>query len=76
MNLPGSFLLLTFCMVLGPLQIVADEADYEEEIVLRLVMEEDAQVDSEKKTTPGVFLWSNKVQEYFLIQNLEMCKIY
>lgn len=60
MNLPGSFLLLTFCMVLGPLQIVADEADYEEEIVLRLVMEEDAQVDSEKKTTPGVFLWSNK----------------
>ncbi|CAI9545274.1 unnamed protein product, partial [Staurois parvus] len=59
MILPGSFLLLTFCMVLGPLQIVADEADYEEEIVLRLVMEEDAQVDSEKMT-PGVFLWSNK----------------
>lgn len=62
MILSGSFLMLTFCLVLGPCQIVAEEGDYEEEIVLRLGMEEDAQADSEKKTTPGVFLWSNKVK--------------
>ncbi|XP_056388111.1 proprotein convertase subtilisin/kexin type 9 isoform X1 [Hyla sarda] len=53
-------LLWTGCLLLGPVRTVADESDYGEEMVLTLALEEDAHVETEKKTTPGVFLWSNK----------------
>ncbi|KAM9326197.1 proprotein convertase subtilisin/kexin type 9 [Gastrophryne carolinensis] len=60
MILHGLPFLLTYYLLLGPFQIVADEADYGEEMVLSLAMEEDVQVDTEKKSVPGTFFWSNK----------------
>lgn len=60
MILSAPILLWTCCLLLGPVQTAADEGDYGEEIVLTLALEEDANVETEKKTTPGVFHWSNK----------------
>lgn len=62
MILSAPILLWTCCLLLGPVQTAADEGDYGEEIVLTLALEEDAHVETEKKTTPGVFHWSNKVR--------------